>query len=81
MPAPHPDLDNPIDTARRDRLFAPVDEMLGFQRRHAEAEHSLDDARHDVARRIAAVDEAIDALVYELYGLTEDEIARVRSGA
>ena len=38
------------------------------------AERSLDDARHDLARRIARVDREIDRLVYELYGLTEEEI-------
>jgi hypothetical protein len=34
----------------------------------------LDDARQDLARRIARVDREIDGLVYQLYGLTEDEI-------
>jgi hypothetical protein len=38
------------------------------------AERDLDDARHDLARRIARVDRAIDELVYELYGLTEEEV-------
>lgn len=47
-------------------------------RRPAEAERALDDARHDLAWRIAAVDAAIDALVYELYGLTDEEISLVK---
>jgi hypothetical protein len=33
-----------------------------------------------VKRQIAATDKEIDELVYELYGLTEDEIAIVESG-
>ena len=33
--------------------------------------------REPLERQIAATDRAIDALVYELYGLTEEEIAIV----
>jgi hypothetical protein len=33
-----------------------------------------EDRRHDLARRIERLDAEIDALVYELYGLTEGEI-------
>ena len=51
-----------------------MDEMLALQRDLAAAERTLDDARHDLARRIARVDREIDRLVYELYGLTEEEI-------
>jgi hypothetical protein len=65
---------DPADVARHDRLVALVDEMLALQREHAAAERDLDDARHDLARRIERVDRAIDGLVYELYGLTEEEI-------
>lgn len=32
-------------------------------------------------RRIEATDEQIDGLVYELYGLTEEEIAIVEAGS
>jgi hypothetical protein len=32
-------------------------------------------------RQIAATDAQIDRLVYELYGLTDDEIAIVEAGA
>lgn len=34
-----------------------------------------------VERQIAATDRQIDRLVYELYGLTEEEIAVVEGGA
>jgi len=33
-----------------------------------------------LSRQIAATDEAIDKLVYELYGLTEEEIKIVEEG-
>jgi hypothetical protein len=37
--------------------------------------------QESVQRQIAATDRQIDALVYELYGLSEDEIAIVEGGA
>ena len=45
----------------------------------AAAERSLDDARQDLARRIARVARELGGLVYELYGLTEEEIKIVES--
>ena len=58
-------------------LVALVEEMLRLQREKAEAEASLLDSRHDLARQIERLDAQIDALVYDLYGLTEEEIAVV----
>ncbi len=68
---------DPTDAARHDRVVALVDEMLALQREHAAAARVYDDAREGLARRIAAVDAAIDREVYALYRLTEDEIALV----
>jgi hypothetical protein len=48
--------------------------MLEAQKERAEAERSLDDRRHRLAKRIEELDRAIDAAVYRLYGLTEEEI-------
>ena len=45
------------------------------------AETLRKDERFTVARRIEAVDRAIYALVYALYGLTDDEIAIVEGAA
>ena len=42
---------------------------------------SLTRARAMATRKCAALDRQIDALVYELYGLTPDEIALVEGGA
>ena len=51
--------------------------MLQLQKDHAEAVKALDDRRHALARRIEQVDEELDRRVYELYGLSEEEIAIV----
>ena len=37
--------------------------------------------QESLQRQIASTDKAIDALVYELYGLSEDEIRIVEGGA
>jgi hypothetical protein len=39
---------------------------------------SLDHERELLARQVEAADSSIDKLVYELYGLTEEEIAVVK---
>ena len=56
-----------------------MEEMLRLQKEHAEAEALKEDRRHDLARRIEQLDAQIDGLVYELYGLTEEEIGAVES--
>ncbi len=66
--------DAPADVARHDRMVALVEEMLRLQKEHAQAEALKEDRRYDLARRIERLDAEIDALVYELYGLTEEEI-------
>jgi hypothetical protein len=45
--------------------------------RHVICRGMKEDRRHDLARRIERLDAEIDALVYELYGLTEGEIGVV----
>jgi len=54
-----------------------VEEMLRLQKEHAEAEVLKEDRRHDLARRIERLDAQIDGLVYELYGLREEEVVIV----
>jgi len=66
--------DDPADVARHDRMVTLVEEMLRLQKEHAEAVARKEDRRHDLARQIEQLDAQIDALVYELYGLTEEEI-------
>lgn len=70
-------LEDPAERAMHDRMVALVQEMLRLKREHAEAEAQLLDRRHDLAREIERTDREIDRLVYQLYGLTEEEIAIV----
>jgi hypothetical protein len=66
------DFANAADKARHDRLVALVDKMLALHRQ-LPAAHTAHD-RDLIQRQIDATDRAIDALVYELYGLTAEEI-------
>ncbi|PKL63037.1 MAG: hypothetical protein CVV31_03320 [Methanomicrobiales archaeon HGW-Methanomicrobiales-2] len=66
---------NPADVARHDRIVTLVEQMLDLNKRLAAAK-----APHEkevLAGTIDATDRQIDRLVYELYGLTEEEIAVV----
>ena len=73
------DFDDPADTARHDRMVALVEQMLDLHQRRAAAAIPAD--RTLIQRQIETTDVAIDALVYELYGLTEEEIAIVEGAA
>lgn len=66
------DFNNPTDKANHDKMVELVQQMLALhQQLHAAATpqaHTL------LQRQIAATDRQIDRLVYELYGLTAEEI-------
>jgi len=62
------------DTAN-DRLTALVDSMLSLHK--ALAAEAVPQRKTQIQRQIDATDRQIDQLVYELYGLTDDEIALV----
>jgi hypothetical protein len=66
------DFSNPDDVALHDRIVSLADQMLSLNKQLKEARtpHELT----ALQRQIEATDEQIDALVYELYGLTEEEI-------
>ncbi|MBN1137746.1 MAG: Eco57I restriction-modification methylase domain-containing protein [Anaerolineae bacterium] len=73
------DFNDPADVARHDRMVALVETMLELHKK-------LNDARTPQASRllqqqIELTDRQIDALVYELYGLSEEEIAIVESSS
>jgi len=70
-----PDNSNPADAARRDHIVALVEKMLDLNRRLAAAKAPHE--KEALAGMIDATDREIDRLVYELYGLTEEEIAVV----
>ena len=67
--------DDPKDVARHDKMVALVERMLDLHKKLAAATIPADKKLYE--RQIEARDEEIDALVYELYGLTEEEIAIV----
>jgi hypothetical protein len=69
--------DDPADIARHDRMVQMVEQMIALKQEHAREEVVFSDKRHELAQRIERLDQDIDALVYELYGLTDDELAIV----
>jgi hypothetical protein len=70
-----PDKGDKASAARHDRMRSLVERMLDLHKRMAaeQAPH----AKTMLQRQIEATDRQIDALVYELYGLTEAEVAVV----
>ncbi len=66
------DFSNPADVAHHDHVVSLVDRMLDLHKQSAAAkgehEHTM------LQRQIEATDRQINSLVYELYGLTEEEI-------
>ncbi len=72
LPIRHIDFKNKTDKALHDKIVSLVERMLNLSK-------SLQKAKtpHDtelLERQISATDRQIDSLVYELYGLTPDEI-------
>jgi len=73
------DFSDSIDVARHDRMVELVQSMLDLHRQLSSA--GPDHEKTLLARRIEATDRQIDRLVYELYGLTEEEIGLVEAGS
>jgi len=71
-------LTDPADKARHDRMVALVTQMLALNKKLQDA--SLDHEKELLARQVEATDASIDKLVYELYGLKEEEIGIVEGG-
>jgi hypothetical protein len=69
------DFTNRADVARHDRMVSLVKPMLDLHKRVAAEQ--VPHAKTMLQRQIEATDRQIDALVYELYGLTEAEVAVV----
>lgn len=69
------DEDDPDDVAARDAIIEHVDTQLDLHAQRAEA--TTDAERDRLQERIDEVDAEIDQLVYELYGLGEEETAIV----
>jgi hypothetical protein len=66
---------DPVDKARHDRMVALVTQMLELNKKLQDAR--LEQEKTALSRQIEVTDAAIDKMVYELYGLTEEEIAIV----
>ena len=66
--------------ARHDRLVALVERMLALHDELAAAEGSTPHRVTMLRRQIAATDREIDRLVYELYGLSQEEVRIVEEG-
>lgn len=66
------DFTDPVDKARHDRMVSLVQRMLDLHKQLQAA--GSEAARQRLQREINVTDEQIDRLVYELYGLTEEEI-------
>lgn len=70
-----PNFSEPKDKARHDKMVLLVQMMLDLNKQLAGARTSHE--KTALKRQIDATDRRIDKLVYELYGLTEEEIAIV----
>jgi len=66
------DFNDPTNKARHDRMVGLVKRMLDLNKQLAEAK--APQAKTILQRQIEATDRQIDRLVYELYGLTDEEI-------
>lgn len=71
-------LDDPGDRARRDKMISLVESMIALNKQLAAAKTPHE--QENLKRQIDATDRQIDKLVYELYGLSEEEI-KVVEGA
>jgi type I restriction-modification system DNA methylase subunit len=74
LPFPPLDLSQKPDKQKHDQLVKLVDTMLKLKEKAAEATMRVQEITE---RQIAATDKAIDLLVYQLYGLTAEEITLV----
>jgi hypothetical protein len=73
FPVITPDFDKLSDKTRHNKMVALVTQMLSLHQYLRKTK--TDQERRLVQQEIEATDVKIDALVYELYGLTAEEIA------
>ena len=73
------DFSNPAEKAQHDKLVALVDNMLELKEKYHEPRMEQDKVLYE--RQIRIVDAQIDRLVYDLYGLTEEEVKMVEMGS
>ncbi|MBP9096074.1 MAG: restriction endonuclease subunit M, partial [Ignavibacteria bacterium] len=72
LPIPKIDFTNPAEKKKHDKIVNHVETMLELNRELQKTKSAEEQER--LKQRISYTDKTIDALVYELYGLTEEEI-------
>ena len=72
------DVSNPGDRSKRDKMVLLVDQMLASRKQLTAAQSDKD--KDFYCHRCDGLDRQIDALVYDLYRLTDDEIRLVEGG-
>jgi adenine-specific DNA-methyltransferase len=77
IPIPVCDIATPQGKTRHDKMVSLVEQMLAAKKQLAGMQSDADKDFYE--NKCATLDRQIDALVYELYGLTEDEIRIVES--
>jgi len=71
LPIHSPNFSNPAEKATHDKMVSLVEQMLAGHKSLAAAKSPQEKER--LERQIEVTDRAIDSLVYELYGLTDEE--------
>jgi adenine-specific DNA-methyltransferase len=74
IPLPNINLQNILEKAQHDRMVQLVEQMFEAQKKAHDGKSITETDQKLINQRINILDKQIDALVYELYGLTEDEI-------
>ena len=72
------DFKKPADKTRHDKLVVLVDKLLGLMPKLRAA--TAESAKATLQNAVTKTEQDIDALVYELYGLTKEEIKLVEAG-
>jgi type I restriction-modification system DNA methylase subunit len=68
---------DPAEKSAHDKIVSLVESMLGLHKSLASAQNPIEKER--LERQIKSTDVGVDKLVYELYGLSEEEITIVES--
>ncbi len=76
IPIPAINFSDPTDKARHDKMVTLVERMLALHKSLSAAKNPSEQDR--LKREVESTDGEIDGLVYELYGLTEEEIRIVK---
>jgi hypothetical protein len=67
------DFNNPAEKKMHDKLVALVESMTELNKHLAPIRDTYSNERDELLREIERTDKEIDNLVYDLYGLTEEE--------